>query len=123
MVNFMSTHPDSYLKLKENPGFIEVIRKQEDAINRRTMYHIPKDRVQNSASKIQNGDIIAITTEIAGMDVSHTGIALWQNDALHLIHAPLSGHQVQITEKSLTDYLAANKKQLGIMVARPLQPA
>jgi hypothetical protein len=122
-VNFMSTHPDSYLKLKENPDFVRVIQKQEEAINKRTMYHIPKDRVQKYASKIQNGDIIAITTDIGGMDVSHTGIAIWQNDALHLMHAPLAGRRVQITEKALANYLAANKKQLGIMVARPLQPA
>ena len=122
-VNFMSTHPDSYLKLKENPDFVKVIRRQEEAINKRIMYHIPKDRVQKIASRIQNGDIIAITTGIAGMDVSHTGIALWQNDALHLMHAPLAGHRVQVTEKALADYLAANKKQLGIMVARPLPPA
>jgi len=122
-VNFMSTHPDSYIKLKENSDFVKVIRKQEEAINKRTMYHIPKDRVQKVASKIHNGDIIAITTDIDGMDVSHTGIAIWENDSLHLLHAPLSGHRVQITEKTLADYLAANKKQLGIMVARPLEPA
>jgi hypothetical protein len=122
-VNFMSTHPDSYIKLKENPEFVKVIQQQEEAINRRIMYHVPKDHVQKVAAKIQNGDIIAITTDIAGMDVSHTGIALWQNGALHLMHAPLAGHQVQITEKTLPDYLAANKKQRGIMVARPLPPA
>jgi hypothetical protein len=122
-VNFMSTHPDSYIKLKENPEFFGVIRKQEDAINKRTMYHILKDQVQKIASKIHNGDIIAITTDIEGMDVSHTGIAVWQNGSLHFMHAPLSGHRVQITEKTLADYLAANKKQLGIMIARPLEPA
>lgn len=122
-VNFMSTHPDSYLKLKENPEFVTVIQKQEELINQRTMYHIPKDRVQNSTLKIHNGDIIAITTDIPGTDVSHTGIAIWHNGALHLMHAPLAGRQVQITEKTLADYLAANKKQLGIMVARPLQPS
>jgi len=122
-VNFMSTHPDSYIKLKENPDFVAVIQKQEEAINKRTMYHIPKDQVQKVASRIQNGDIIAITTDIDGMDVSHTGIAVWENDSLHLMHAPLSGHRVQITEKTLADYLAANKKQLGIMVARPLESA
>lgn len=122
-VNFMSTHPDSYLKLKENPDFVKVIQKQEEAINKRTMYHIPKDHVRKYAWNIQNGDVIAITTDIAGMDVSHTGIAIWENDSLHLMHAPLTGHRVQITEKALADYLAANKKQLGIMVARPLSPA
>jgi hypothetical protein len=122
-VNFMSTHPDSYIKLKENPGFVDVIRKQEEAINKRPMYHIPKDQVQKVSPKIHNGDIIAITTDIEGMDVSHTGIAVWENESLHLMHAPLSGRRVQITEKTLADYLAANRKQLGIMVARPLEPA
>jgi hypothetical protein len=122
-VNFMSTHPDSYIKLKENPEFVDVIRKQEEAINKRTMYHIPKDRVQKVASRIHNGDIIAITTDIEGMDVSHTGIAVWENDSLRFMHAPLSGHRVQITEKTLAEYLAGNRKQLGIMVARPLEPA
>ena len=121
-IDFMSTHPDSYRQLKENPGFIKVIKEQEAAMNKRPMYHIPKDRVRAVASKIQNGDIIAITTEIPGMDVSHTGIAVWQNNALHLMHAPLAGHQAQITEKTLPDYLASNKNQLGMMVARPLEP-
>ena len=122
-VNFMTTHPDSYIKLKENPEFVDVIRKQEEVINKRAMYHIPKDQVQKVAPEIHNGDLIAITTDIEGMDVSHTGIALWKDDSLHLMHAPLSGHRVQITEKTLADYLAANRKQIGIMVARPLEPA
>jgi len=121
-VNFMSTHPDSYVKLKENPDFVKVIALQEEAINKRTMYHIPKDQVQKAAAHIQNGDIIAITTDIPGMDVSHTGIAIWQNKSLHFMHAPITGRQVQITEKTLAGYLAGNKKQLGIMVARPLSP-
>jgi hypothetical protein len=85
-----------------------VIQDQEAEINNRTMYHIPKDRVRDVASKIRNGDIIAITTDIAGMDISHTGIALWQGDALHLMHAPLAGHRVQITEKVPLD-LAGNE--------------
>jgi hypothetical protein len=122
-VNFMSTHPDSYVKLKEHPEFIAVIARQEEAINNRPMYHIPKDRVPGVSSKIQNGDIIAITTEIPGMDIAHTGVAVWDQGSLHMIHAPLSGHQVQITKKPLGEYLAANAKQLGIMVARPLTPA
>jgi hypothetical protein len=122
-VNFMSTHPDSYVKLKEHPEFIKIIAGQEEAINRRSLYHIPKDKVESVSSKIQDGDIIAITTEIPGMDISHTGIAVWNEGSLHMMHAPLTGRQVQITKKPLGEYLAANAKQLGIMVARPLTPA
>jgi hypothetical protein len=119
----MSTHPDSYRQLKENPAYVKVIQKQETAINKRLMYHIPKDRAAVIAPKIKNGDVIAITTDLLGMDISHTGIGLWQGDQLHFMHAPLSGHKVQITEKTLSEYLASNRKQLGIMVGRPLEPA
>jgi hypothetical protein len=122
-INFMSTHTDSYRQLKERPEFVAVIQKQEAAINRRALYHIPTRVVPKIAPKIHDGDIIGITTDIPGMDVSHTGIALWQDRKLHFLHAPITGSRVQITEKSLAEYLAASAKRLGIMVARPLEPA
>jgi hypothetical protein len=39
------------------------------------------------------------------------------------MHAPLAGKSVQISEKVLSEYLEANRRQTGIMVARPLEPA
>jgi hypothetical protein len=119
----MSTHPESYYQLREHPQFLPVIRAQEEAITRRTLYHVPTKIVPKVASKIHDGDILAITTDIPGMDVSHTGIALWQNGKLHLLHAPLSGSKVRITERPLAEYLAASRKRLGIMVARPVEPS
>ncbi len=121
-INFMSTHPESYRQLREQPAYVPVIRAQEEAINKRTLYHIPTNIVPKVVSKILDGDILAITTDIPGMDVSHTGIALWQNGRLHLLHAPLAGSKVQITEKPLAEYLTASPKRLGIMVARPVEP-
>jgi hypothetical protein len=122
-IDFMSTHPDSYRQLKERPELIKLITKQEEAINKRPMFHIPKDKVEKVASRIQNGDVLAISTDIQGIDVSHTGLAIWQNGKLHFLHAPLSGLNVQITEKTLVEYLAASSNRLGIMVARPLEPS
>ncbi len=122
-INFMSAHPDSYRQLKEHPELLAVIKRQEEAINRRSLYHVPTKSVPKVAPKIHNGDIIAITTDLPGMDVSHTGIAIWQDRTLHFMHAPITGSKVQITEKSLAEYLAASPKRLGIMVARPLEPA
>jgi hypothetical protein len=122
-INFMSTHPDSYRQLTDHPEFIKVIEAQEAAINKRPLFHLPKEAVKRAATKIHNGDILAITTDIPGMDVSHTGVAIWQDKQLHLLHAPITGSKVQITEKPLSEYLAASPKRLGIMVARPLEPA
>ena len=122
-INFMTTHTESYRQLKEQPELVAVIQKQEAAINHRTLYHIPAKVVPKVAPKIHNGDIIAITTDIPGMDVSHTGIAIWQDRRLHFLHAPITGSKVQITEKTLAEYLAASPKRLGIMIARPLEPS
>jgi len=121
-IDFMSTHPDSYLQLKDSPENVKEIRKIEDAMNTRIMYHIPKANVKRIASQIKDGDIIGITTTIDGLDCTHTGIAIRQNGKLHLLHAPIPGSKVQITELPLWEYLAKIKKDAGIMVARPVEP-
>jgi hypothetical protein len=121
-INFMSTHPDLYTQLKENPEYLKVIRKIEDSINARTMYYIPKANIKKIASQIKNGDIIGITTNIDGLDCTHTGIAIWQNRILYMIHTPIPGSKVQITELPLWKYLSKIKKDTGIMVARPVEP-
>jgi hypothetical protein len=74
------------------------------------------------AAGIRNGDIIAATTTVEGLDVSHTGLALWIDGSLHLMHAPLVGEAVQISEVSLAERVGRIGGQDGIMVARPTEP-
>lgn len=121
-INFLSTHPDSYVQLKNSPESLKEIQRVEDELNSRAMVHIPKANVHRRASYINDGDIIGITTTIDGLDCSHTGIALWQHGRLYLLHAPIPGSKVQITELPLWDYLAKIKKDSGIMIARPVEP-
>ncbi|MBM4171140.1 MAG: DUF1460 domain-containing protein [Ignavibacteria bacterium] len=118
-INFMSTHTDSYRQLKENPKFVKEIEAAEMKINKRNYYYIPEEDIEKCEDKIQSGDIIGITTNIEGLDISHTGIAVRMNDGrIHFMHAPNVGHKVEITEKPLAEYVKANKKQTGIMVLR-----
>jgi N-acetylmuramoyl-L-alanine amidase-like len=122
-VNYMSTHPDRYVELKENPQFIPIIKKQEEAINNREYYYIPKEDVPNIEDKILNGDLIAITTNIKGLDITHVGIAVKEDDGrIHFMHAPDVGYKVQITSESLADYLMRIKTGTGIMVLMALEP-
>jgi hypothetical protein len=121
-INFMSTHPESYLQLKNSPENIKEIQKIENAMNARMMYHIPKADVQRIASQIKDGDIIGITSTVDGLDCNHTGIAIHKNGELHFLHAPISGSKVQITELPFWEYLAKIKKDAGIMVVRPVEP-
>jgi hypothetical protein len=127
-VNYMSTHTNSYLQLREYPEFVKKIAALEAEMNKRTVYHIPKSKVKRAASQIHDGDILGITTTIEGLDCSHTGIAIWfasrsaQNKRLHMIHAPMPGSKVQITETPLWEYLRDIKKDTGLMVVRVLEP-
>lgn len=122
-LNFMSENPKYYKQLKENPGFIPVIKKQEEEINSRQYYYIPEDDIEKLESKIQTGDLIALTTSDKGLDIGHVGIAVkMDNGRIHFMHAPLVGSKVQITESPLSDYAKKIKKHTGIIVLRVLEP-
>jgi hypothetical protein len=122
-LNFMSENPKYYKQLKENPEFIPVIAKQEIAINGREYFYIPEDDIEKIESKIQTGDLIALTTNDKGLDISHVGIAIkMDNGRIHFLHAPLAGSKVQITETPLSDYAKKIKKHTGIIVLRVLEP-
>jgi hypothetical protein len=122
-INFMSTHRSTYKQLA-NGQWYEAIVKQEEAINSRESFFLPKGNVHIFADKIKTGSLLGITTNLPGMDIAHTGVAIrLENGELHFMHAPNVGYKVQITEVPLHDYLAQNAKQTGIIVAEPLEPA
>ena len=122
-VDFMTTHPDSYVELKENPKFIPIIRKQEESINSREYFYIPKEKVAQVEKGIHNGDLIAITSNVKGLDINHVGVAVKLDDGrIHFMHAPNVGYKVQITEIPLADYLTKIKTDTGIIVLRATEP-
>ncbi|MBU2494548.1 MAG: DUF1460 domain-containing protein [Bacteroidetes bacterium] len=119
-VHFMSSNPGSYEQLKRNPKFIEEMKLVEDVISNREYFYIPQNKIAVLEKGIQSGDIIGITTDIKGLDIAHTGIAIRMEDGrIHFMHSPMEGKKVQITEKPLSDYIKGNKRQTGIIVARP----
>ena len=119
-ITFMTEHRDAYRQLTDQT-FYDEIGAIEQRLDQVTRYYIPEDRVAAVADRIQSGDVIAATSTLAGLDVAHTGIALWKDGALHLMHAPLVGKNVEISEKPLAERLLDIRGQDGIMVARPLE--
>lgn len=122
-ITFMSRHPDAYRQLLENADLLAVIRETEARISAEARYMIPEGEVARVADQIQNGDIIAAVSSLEGLDVAHTGIALWHDGRLHLLHAPLVGESVEISARPLAERILGIGSQSGIMVARPLEPS
>jgi hypothetical protein len=119
-INFMSTHPESYSRLDQDPSLVEIIREQETGINQRQLYYIPLDRLEEVENQLKEGDIVGITTDIEGLAVMHVGILVRVDQHIHLMHASSAAGMVVISENTLEEYLRHRKRATGIMVARPI---
>ncbi len=119
-VDFMSTHVSDYKILKENPDFLPHTQQIEKAISARKSCYIPKADITKYESKIQDGDIIGITTNIKGMDIAHVVLAYHYNGELHILHASSKLKKVVISTETLSEYINNRTDATGIMVARPI---
>ena len=118
-LNFMSTHPKAYKHLEASPENISKIENIEKALSGQVIHYIPKNKLpDNGFSWIKNGDIIAITTNIPGLDVIHLGIAYYEKGILKLLHASSTRKMVVITQRPLAQMLKNNKRFTGIRVLR-----
>lgn len=115
--SFMSENPQFYRQLSESEN-LDAIKETESKIGKRGYFYIPKTEISSLEKNIKSGDIIAITTSMPNLDIVHTGFALEKNGRIHLLHASSKNMEVEISEKPLSEYLAANKSQSGIMVSR-----
>ena len=95
----------------------------EGRCSRRTLHHIPKSDIERIEGKIDEGDIVAITTDQPGLDVSHVGLAVRAGRRIHLLHASSTAGRVIVSEVTLVRYLMAHRSRAGVMVGRALPPA
>lgn len=118
-INFMSEHRDLYPFLKDDANF-ERIKASENYLNNQSICVLSQGEIAANEHLINTGDIIALTTSIKGLDITHTGIATREKDGrIHLLHASTGSMEVEVSKLPLADYLKKIKNNTGIMVARP----
>lgn len=119
-LNYMTTHSNLYRQLKDNDSLVSEIGKVEKSWIDYKMPYIPKSVLNSSKPDlpVEDGDIIALTTNIPGLDVLHLGFALWIDGRLHLLHASSLHGKVIIDTSIIFDYLKNRNKHTGIRVLR-----
>lgn len=121
-LNYMSSHPGAYPLLKVDMEELGLIADMEKRVSGATVRYIPKERVGDSREKlscIHDGDILAITTNKAGLDISHIGFAVWGKDGkLHLLNASSIHKKVVLEPMTLHEYMQKHPSQTGIRVIR-----
>ena len=121
IINFMTTHRDAYRQLKSDDVLLQEIRIIENGINERDgFYYLPKENIAVTAPMIPHMSMIAFTTIIKGLDVSHMGFAFQEENRLTFIHASSTQKKVVVDQKTLSDYCAGQSSCTGIIVAEVL---
>ena len=116
-LNFMTTNLDLYPPLK-NVVNLRRMKSVETAISRRSLFFIPKKGLRRLEDRIRDGDLIAITTDIKGLDIQHVGFAARVSNRIHLLHASSFEGKVILSQKTLYRYLMQSRARTGVMVAR-----
>ena len=121
-LNYMSTHANAYPFLKNHPERVSEMARLERKYSGKVGRYLPKSNAGLSRTQlgaIQDGDIITVVTQKAGLDYSHQGIAFWGNDGkLHMLHASSERKRVIADERTLEDYLKRISHAKGIRVFR-----
>ncbi len=116
-ITFMSAHADLYKGI-DSGEVLKMIKANERQINAEKYFHLPKASVQKIEANLQDGDIIGITSTIAGLDCNHQGIIKMQKGRAHLVHASTTAKKVIVSPEPLSDYLNSVKRHSGIIVLR-----
>ena len=118
-LSYMSSHPRAYEALKNSAEMRQKIKECEKALTGKKVHWLPKEQLPpEGLPYIDEGDILAITTSLSGLDVAHVGLATYVNGQLHLLHASSSKGKVVISDTPLRHMLDSNSTWTGLRVLR-----
>ncbi|MBE9184053.1 DUF1460 domain-containing protein [Microcoleus sp. LEGE 07076] len=120
-LNFMSQHRSSYPQMLKDEATYQCIVSQEADLAKTAVSYIPTNRIKSIYSQLKPGDIVAVATDVKGLDVTHTGFVYRNADGnLGLIHASPSG--AVTVAYDLQRYISRVESAIGIVVARAIDP-
>ena len=118
-ISYMSSHPQLYRQLAGSPENVAKMKQVEQSLSGKEVHYLPKAKLPaDGLPWIKDGDIIAITTNTPGLDVSHMGIAFYADGKLLLVHASSTEKKVVVSQVPLSQMLKDNNKWTGIRVLR-----
>jgi hypothetical protein len=118
-IDFMSENKDKYPALADSAEFAAIKSVESNYRNHRYPYIKTLDlERKETISAFRNGDIVALTTNMKNLDVTHMGIIVIENGEPHLLHASSSAGEVVITKETIGAFMKRNRASNGIRVIR-----
>ncbi len=116
-LNFMTTHRSRYRQLQQDDVAFRCMEQVEARLAQEPRFYIPTPRIRSIYGQLQGGDIVAIATQVPGLDVTHTGFVERRGAAVGLIHASPAGAVTRAVD--LQTYVGRVPDAIGIILARP----
>ncbi len=85
-IGYISARPQKYPHVQD-PATQRALLAAEARINRHAWSYIPKSKVAQIESQIQEGDLILLTSVKPDLDIAHQGFAIRKNGRIYLLHA------------------------------------
>ncbi len=116
-LDHLTSHRNDYPPLQDDAVFRKM-QRVESSCSHRTFHFIPKEGWREAEEKIEEGDILAITADKQGIDVSHVGFAVLVNKRVRLLHASSKSGSVVLSTVTLNRYLQERRSRTGVIVVR-----
>lgn len=117
----MTVQWKSYRYLRNNPSLRPEMGRIEARVSKLPVWHIPKKNVRAIEGYLQDGDVVAITTNWHSGYTSHVGLIVKLKGRAYFTHATSDRDKGRMTiiDRPITDYLNGSSKHAGIAVLRP----
>lgn len=122
-IHFMSSHANLYAHLKNNGENIRKIKEVEKELalsGEVPLIEKGRKDFHRILGNIEEGNVIALTSTVDGLDVSHMGIAVRKQGEIYLLHASSRYRKVLEEPVSLREYLKSQPGVSGIRVLKLL---
>ena len=118
-IKFMTVNRDIYGALSDSTEYAKMKNVEIGYRNHRFPY-IKKTDLNKKEVKaaFKAGDVVALTTNIDFLDVSHLGIITFVDGEPHLLHASLGAKKVIIDKRPLYEYMMKSRGLTGLRVIR-----
>lgn len=119
MLDFMSRHRDKYPALADSANYAR-IRDVETGLRSHRYPYIKTIDLKDKTTKaaFRTGDIVALTSNLKDLDVTHMGIVVLIEGEPYLLHASSSLSKVTVTAVPLDKFMERNRSLTGVRVIR-----
>ncbi len=118
-IDFMSANASKYPALADSANFAQIKRVEIPYRRHRFPYLKTRDlALKDVKAEFRDGDVVAFTSTVNNLDVSHMGVIKVRDGEPYVIHASSSAGKVVMSDVPIDKFVKRNRNFTGVRVFR-----